>query len=767
MIATKDGYDTESEASSIEDLLCNLRSLIANDSPIPFLYITDENDVIHTPQSPRTPIHFETDNEMEVDTNYDAEALHRFESSLPENWVLCSSKTHRSRLYYFNTVTGESRWEHPLIPDMDPPEKTSESSSGFVVTDFIMPAREKPISHPPSDPPLCENCRKLELTFFDPNCPGCQDILLEPKTTISEIFAIMRQWVPQVQQNIEMLTNEVLRRGAHIDDRDGLTDMTLLHYACKAGAVGVGDVSAASNMVSTLISKGSDIGQKCRWTDMLPLHYASFFDAAPILRVLLKASNAKDVDVCCKEFDNGTSLHIAAGNLCLEVAKCLLQHGADASIRDKLNRVALQCIPDVSGHELDSEPAILADKMTRLLSEAEPPVKATHNQENEVSPSLASMGLKIGDQVCVGGNKFGILRFCGQTDFASGEWAGVELDSPVGKNDGSVGGVAYFHCPPKHGIFAPLSKITKADSLPSSRPSSRPTSASRIAQAQFSQNSSQTSSRSNSTPGSRSNSPVPMPTVNGMDETLGFQIGDGVTVAGQKNGIVRFIGRTQFATGVWLGIELDQPVGKNDGSVSGIRYFDCKASHGVFAPPSKVTRTGDHSQRGFAVPSVPVGKGRFGSQNSLQASGSHDSQSDLSQTDSNPELNGTTRKLSTQSTPDHTSRRGSSSDKNSSTLRRGSLPQQKSKSSPEFQLTEGLSVLVNGELGVVRYIGLAEFAEGIWLGVEMRKPVGKNDGSVNGKKYFACKPQHGLMVRPSRVTCRGINCAKLINEVEP
>ena len=41
---------------------------------------------------------------------------------------------------------------------------------------------------------------------------------------------------------------------------------------------------------------------------------------------------------------------------------------------------------------------------------------------------------------------------------------------------------------------------------------------------------------------------------------------------------------------VWLGIELDQPVGKNDGSVSGIRYFDCKPSHGVFAPPSKVTR---------------------------------------------------------------------------------------------------------------------------------------------------------------------------------
>lgn len=40
-------------------------------------------------------------------------------------------------------------------------EKTSNSSSGFVVTDFIMPAREKPVSHPPSDPPLCES-----VSFF-------------------------------------------------------------------------------------------------------------------------------------------------------------------------------------------------------------------------------------------------------------------------------------------------------------------------------------------------------------------------------------------------------------------------------------------------------------------------------------------------------------------------------------------------------------------------------------------------------------------------
>ena len=42
-------------------------------------------------------------------------------------------------------------------------------------------------------------------------------------------------------------------------------------------------------------------------------------------------------------------------------------------------------------------------------------------------------------------------------------------------------------------------------------------------------------------------------------------------VASGLTGVVRYIGPAKFATGDWVGIELDGPEGKNDGTVNGER----------------------------------------------------------------------------------------------------------------------------------------------------------------------------------------------------
>lgn len=50
----------------------------------------------------------------------------------------------------------------------------------------------------------------------------------------------------------------------------------------------------------------------------------------------------------------------------------------------------------------------------------------------------------MGDRIIVSsglGSRPGILQYIGETQFASGNWCGVQLDDATGKNDGTVDGV--------------------------------------------------------------------------------------------------------------------------------------------------------------------------------------------------------------------------------------------------------------------------------------------------------------------------------------
>ncbi|XP_048590057.1 kinesin-like protein KIF13B isoform X2 [Nematostella vectensis] len=68
----------------------------------------------------------------------------------------------------------------------------------------------------------------------------------------------------------------------------------------------------------------------------------------------------------------------------------------------------------------------------------------------------------------------------------------------------------------------------------------------------------------------------------------GLSVGMAIEVGKGKTGVIRFIGATEFSPGPWVGVELDKAGGKNDGSVSGVRYFACKPRFGSFVRPDKV-----------------------------------------------------------------------------------------------------------------------------------------------------------------------------------
>lgn len=107
--------------------------------------------------------------------------------------------------------------------------------------------------------------------------------------------------------------------------------------------------------------------------------------------------------------------------------------------------------------KLQHDSGILTDASNRVAADGGPVV------------DLSSEPVQVGDRVWVRserGDMAGILRFMGETDFATGEWAGVELDLAEGKNDGSVLGYRYFHCPNKYGLFVPALRVRKHDGSP-------------------------------------------------------------------------------------------------------------------------------------------------------------------------------------------------------------------------------------------------------------------------------------------------------------
>ncbi|KAE9024438.1 hypothetical protein PR003_g13225 [Phytophthora rubi] len=89
-------------------------------------------------------------------------------------------------------------------------------------------------------------------------------------------------------------------------------------------------------------------------------------------------------------------------------------------------------------------------------------VKGTPTSKNRAAKKSPRSAPSVGSKVCINGKHAGVVMFTGHVHYAKGDFVGVALSSPVGKNDGSIKGVRYFECSPCHGLMVRPNDVTLA-----------------------------------------------------------------------------------------------------------------------------------------------------------------------------------------------------------------------------------------------------------------------------------------------------------------
>lgn len=276
---------------------------------------------------------------------------------------------------------------------------------------------------------------------------------------------------------------------------------------------------------------------------------------------------------------------------------------------------------------------------------------------------------------------------------------------------------------------------------------------------------------------------------------LKFKVGSEVIVGKDRDeGIVRFLGGTEFASGTWVGIELHTVGGKNDGSIKGVRYFECQDGKGIFVRPNVVSPVKTEKLKKNPT------KKRLNKSNTSDSKASITDRERLesdvaASSDMPPTPDGAAftdgavspgspaspvspdmviplegpeakKKMARSSTAGKEKKniKGKGGIKKATTVIEARTEEMLVLAdSKEPDVTDSHQAFkphqrvgIFNQFGIVRFVGATNFADGIWIGIEFDEPIGKCDGTIGGRRYFSCNKDHGIFLLAPDVTINSV-----------
>ncbi|KFQ39088.1 Kinesin-like KIF13A, partial [Mesitornis unicolor] len=309
---------------------------------------------------------------------------------------------------------------------------------------------------------LSTKARNIRRSISTPNVHNLEAI--NKKLISPQSFQNFRPYVPEEFADFSVYNASLENREWFSSKSDFMSSRVLEKEVSRSPTTssitsGYFSHSASNATLSDMLVPCSDS------TDQLATHTKELDSNDPsgssLAHDLRSSANKESPQLCSLVSSNGMG---ASGKLrgADEQSTCVGPLGSVAAAGDHLavaveNPLCSALIKETSDREISPD-ASLDDFIGKDHLDGSDCEEGASADQAHVLPSWVA----VGEQVCVGSNKMGTVRYIGTVDFSAGIWVGVELNVQQGKHNGTVKGREYFHCKPRHGVFVRPGRLSKA-----------------------------------------------------------------------------------------------------------------------------------------------------------------------------------------------------------------------------------------------------------------------------------------------------------------